>query len=649
MIWNKRKKSIITIILLSLILVFGSFFYKEMALIESEISKLRVEKDNLKILNVLNSKINKNIIIAYYSDSQSYDVISDLQKEMKQLVLGISFSPKLATLISSKNTNVNKFKMKNSIFRNSRFFLAKKSKLEMMNHENQSSFVGKLNEHFINEVYSGRKVITLEGLGIEGTNEDNSKYKSYHRHIKLMANTQKAIDEILDRIKMDELFNNIQSQIESINVQIQQVEHRSAFLRNTFYIFNMGFLFLTLMFIRKISSFNEKLDSEVKSKTEDLTIAIEKVSRANKLKDQFLANTSHEIRTPLNGIIGYTNLLKVMKLDNESQEYIRSIEVCSDNLLLIVNHVLDFSKIEAGQLKIENRAVDISKLIHDLKTMFKAQVEERGVLFGVNIDENIPHYIESDQLRISQILINLISNAIKFTEKGSIIIDCSIEKNHNDGFIDIAFRVTDTGVGIPLEYQGKVFNSFEQGDASTTRTHGGTGLGLSICSKLAIILNGQVCLEQSHEDGSVFLFSFKTKETTNDEIIKKIPEEEVNLVNKDLRILLAEDNKTNQKVAQLTLKRLGYENLIIVNDGQEAIEAVENNEFDIVLMDVQMPKIDGLNATRVIKEKYPNLKIVGLSANVLPDDKARGVEAGMDDYIGKPLERKLLARILSES
>lgn len=389
-----------------------------------------------------------------------------------------------------------------------------------------------------------------------------------------------------------------------------------------------------------------------KNTSEKLVKAKEKIQRALESKSSFLANMSHEIRTPLNGIIGFTGLLSDIKLPKEASEKVEHIQKCSESLLMIVNDILDYSKIEAGMLNIESTATDIRKELQTAIYIFDTHITSKNIRLSFEVDENIPEYILSDPYRLRQIFLNLIGNAIKFTDEGFVNIFIGINKKIPDQKIELICKVKDTGVGIDREASSKLFNAFMQEDSSTTREYGGTGLGLAICARLVGLMNGRIWVESEKHEGSEFCFTFLTEAVSGDLEVVNLKPKTINLNSKtkDLKILVAEDNSVNQIIAKGFLKKLGCENVFMVENGKLAVEAVMEVEYDLILMDIQMPEMDGYEATKVICKYYEGKKlpyIVGLSANVFPEDKIKALDAGMQGYLGKPLDLNELAEIIN--
>jgi PAS domain S-box-containing protein len=380
---------------------------------------------------------------------------------------------------------------------------------------------------------------------------------------------------------------------------------------------------------------------------QDITSIIEKEEalQANKTKSVFLANMSHEIRTPLNAITGFIEILKENIKDEKNREYLKIIESSSESLLNIIDDILDFSKIESGKLEIDKHPFEPKKEFKTITNLFDAKASKKNINLILDIDKNIPEVLISDPLRIKQVIANLISNAIKFTPEGKKIFITIFYKN-NQLFVS----VKDEGIGIAKDKQKHIFEAFSQEDSSTTRKYGGTGLGLAISSKLVELLGGKLKLKSEVGKGSEFYFSIPVE-------VGKLEKKEENVSQnleklKGKKILLVEDNQANQMFMKILLKKLGFV-FDIANDGVEAVEKYKNNKYDFILMDENMPNMNGIEATKKILkyEKENNLKhtpIIALTANAIKGDRERFLEAGMDEYLTKPLNKNELMKIFSK-
>lgn len=386
-------------------------------------------------------------------------------------------------------------------------------------------------------------------------------------------------------------------------------------------------------YINQINAINQELEVAIKSRSE------------------FLANMSHEIRTPMNGILGMLELIDDDKLDPVEKNYVDIARRSGKTLLDLINDILDLSKIEADKLELESMSIPLTEFAQDLQHLYKHQLEERGLELKINVDQRLPECIMGDRTRLWQILTNLTSNAIKFTHQGYVELTITVVANNGKDYVE--FGVKDTGIGIPKEKQAQIFESFTQADGSTTREYGGTGLGLTISRKLIEKMGGELLLDSSPGNGSTFYFAIPLKEGERQvKLDQSVAAQKVS----DLaghRILLVEDNVVNQKVAIGMLKKLGITDVEVSGNGAEAVLALGRESYDAVLMDVQMPVMDGYQASRNIRQeekKYnkPRQLIIAMTAHSMEGDKELCLDAGMDDYLAKPIQKDNLQAVLAK-
>ena len=366
---------------------------------------------------------------------------------------------------------------------------------------------------------------------------------------------------------------------------------------------------------------------------------------ATKSKSSFLANMSHEIRTPMNAIIGMTHLTLQSPLSSKQRNYLEKVHCASESLLGILNDILDFSKIESGKLELQEEDFRLEDVMENLSNLIGLKAEEKGIKLQFAIDPRIPTALIGDSLRLGQILVNLGNNAVKFTNAGGEILITAALAEQEEEYVTLHFSVSDTGIGISEEQQAKLFTPFTQADPSTTRRHGGTGLGLAISKDLAAMMGGEIWLESTPGQGSIFHFTIHIRKQSGEPSPRKTynlsPHAEPSAAIKTLqgrRLLLVEDNEFNQELALELLVSNGLSVEVAAN-GQEALAILENNEFDGVLMDCLMPVMDGYEATRKIREQeqFKDLPIIAMTANNMAGDKERALLAGMNDHIPKPI------------
>ncbi len=458
----------------------------------------------------------------------------------------------------------------------------------------------------------------------------------------------KSINNIPDE-KIHEIFNKY----EKIRYEVSNEINEFLLL-----IVGISLIFITVLFylLNKIKKNNLVLSNETKRAIENERLAIEsklqlvkakeELTVANEMKSQFLANMSHEIRTPLNGILGITDILMDKNdLDKQVKENLEIIQSSSMSLRSIIDDILDFTKIQAGKFKIVNKKFSLSEMIKEMKNLYLPLAKQKNLEFNVTIDENIEDTIIGDEIRIKQIIGNLVSNAIKFTHKGSVSLSVKLAKKQGK-FLTLKFEIEDTGIGMSDEVKSRIFNEFVQGEFSNTKEYKGTGLGLVISKSLVEIMNGDLKYNSVENIGTTFIVEL-TLEYSEDKIIQKNDTKVLKKLKESKSALVAEDVVVNQIVIEKKLTKIGFE-VVFAKDGLEALQMAKENSYDIIFMDLQMPNMDGFDASKRIREFDKNIPIIALSAAVLDNEKNKTFEAGMNYHVAKPIDDNNLYEVIEK-
>jgi len=581
-------------------------------------------KDYYEFLNTLgfeNYRIGDISQLLFEKDRKIYFLSSLLTHYMPEYIISILVSHNIVEELAQTGT-INSFK--NYIF-------IEQTKLLYLSSEEIATIIEQLH------TYEDTKVLSLYIKSILKSLDDLStkiEYKS------LQKQSQENIQAYLTTT------HNILNDSYALNDSLVKIIKQNLFERKNYLeeqlmyanaISSIIFLLLTLLFI-----YSFRLFRATQQQHEALLVEKEKTQKALEFKSKFLSNMSHEIRTPLNAIIGLTELSLKTELSPKQQDFMDKINASGKLLLGVINDILDISKIESGKMQIEKHTFNLKKCVENVQSMFISQAEAKGLEIVIHYKDIENFQRVGDSLRISQILTNLVSNAIKFTSKGLIEISV-IGINERD----VRFEVKDNGIGLKPEQIDSLFEDFTQADMDTSRKYGGTGLGLSISKNLTQMMGGEIFVESEYSKGSTFIFTLplevdREEEKSEQKVERSLDEleEELNLL-KNTKILIAEDNKMNQSLLEMLLEDTSLQ-LTFADDGAIAVEMASKEDFDLILMDIQMPNMNGFEATELIRQKDKLIPIIALSANVMQEDIQKCLDAGMNAHLAKPIDTKKL-------
>ncbi len=626
--------------------------------------QLKTSLEIIQEIQKVNFNLDRLILKSRFHFLEHYDpLIKDLRKirELnKKLVKLMTLKnkksdyfeklKKVESLVQKKESQIEKFKSENSFYKNSErylpvllneVFISSNSNYIKQNTKRLSTLL--LNFITQSSVEEKKKLLELKNNMLDKTPaRDKPKVSQAMRHLDIVIRAGTHIDSLIKDITSHEIDVALQDLSKQISIELVSNEKEATLFYYALALFCMFLIGLTTKFI-------VNLESIVNHRTKELMKAKDLAEEGVKAKAKFLATMSHEIRTPMNAVLSCTNLL----LDNiENPENIRllkTVQNSSDTLLTLINDILDFSKIESGKMDLEVEPFDLQENTKEIVDLLNSKASEKGCILMCQLDQTVPRWIRGDVTRYRQVLTNLIGNAVKFTDNK---VQVSVQaKPVSEGKYEIEVSVKDNGIGIPEEAKAKLFQDFNQADSSTTRKFGGTGLGLAICKGIIDTMGGRIWAESELNKGSTFKFAIIAEKTKTRKSQKKVKLSEVNpnmAMEHPLKILMAEDNTVNQMVAKKLLAKLGYRVDIVAN-GLEAVDAVKTYEYDVVLMDQHMPELDGVEATRKIRQFAPaKLRIYALTASAFKEDRDRCFEAGMNGFLTKPININEIVTALSE-
>lgn len=516
------------------------------------------------------------------------------------------------------------------------------------------------NEKYLND-------IVLKFRGLQKLSPNAAQKNSINTLVSLLNKQIQFTDEVIFQHTLDpknsvslirsgsgkKLMSTIISELDKVN-SIEEKKFKEILAKNKEYSRSVklmdtsAYIFAFLLVVTFIWFLYTDINKRQKLEQE-LIIAQKKAEDAAVVKEQFMANMSHEIRTPMNAIIGFNNRLMKTNLSAEQKDFVFAVQSSGENLLTIVNDVLDFSKIEAGMVKLESIRFNLPDLLRSVHNMFYMQAKEKKIDLQINISENVPQFVIGDPTRLTQILLNLVGNALKFTDKGTVSI-LAENINQNEEQCYLQFKIKDTGIGIAKEKIHEIFNRFTQEKSDTNRIYGGTGLGLSIVKKLLELQNGSIMVDSEKDKGATFTFIIPFLKTNALHIDTKIKPEKAGepFTKHKIKILVVEDNIMNQKLAGFMLNDWGFDH-DICSDGKIAIEKIKNKAYDLILMDIQMPGMNGYETTEVLRTQLNiHIPVIAMTAHALPGEREKCISHGMTDHISKPIKENELYNLITK-